>query len=123
MYKQGGHRRKEGKMLELKQLRHMNAHVLKLDKITCYFTSDYKGGFTIKNPIILQSYDSCVAVYDDNIKRLYLLPDYDYSRTTCKHVHAFIEDYTNLKRSSYKDMRKDAKGEQERYTFIKDILY
>lgn len=98
-----------------------NAKILKLNKITCYFTSDYKCAFTIKNPIILQSYDSWVAVYDDNIKHLYLLPDYDYSKTTCKHVHAFIEDYTSLKRKSYKDIRKDAKGAQERYTFIENI--
>lgn len=45
----------------------------------------------LENALVLHSYSSRVAVYCK--MRVYLLPRYDYSVTTWKHVHAFIEDY------------------------------
>lgn len=45
----------------------------------------------MKNALVLHSYSSRVAVYCK--MRVYLLPLYDYSVTTWKHVHAFIQDY------------------------------
>lgn len=99
----------------------MNAKVLESRSITCY-TKDNEQ-FTIDYPVILKSYASDVAVYDECANRVYLLPKYDYSNTTTKHVHAFIEDYTPFSFMSYKDMRKDAKGAQRKYTFIENIEY
>lgn len=46
---------------------------------------------TLTKALVLKSYDSRVAVYSNG--RVYLLPRYDYSVTTWKHVHAFIQDY------------------------------
>lgn len=77
----------------------------------------------IHYPAILTSYRTDVAVYDDSTNHVYLLPDYDYSTTTTKHVHAFIEDYTPFSFMSYKDMRRDAKGAQRIYSFIENIKY
>lgn len=108
-------------MFEEKQLRHMSAKVLEPHTVTCY-TKDNEQ-FTIDYPVILKSYASDVAVYDENANRVYLLPDYDYSNTTTKHVHAFIQDYTPFYFMSYKDMRKDAKGVQRKYSFIENIKY
>lgn len=50
----------------------------------------------LRNAYVLKSYNSRVAVYGYNKYsgwRVYLLPRYDYSVTTWKHVHAFIQDY------------------------------
>lgn len=50
----------------------------------------------LRNAYVLKSYNSRVAVYGYNKHsgwRVYLLPRYDYSVTTWKHVHAFIQDY------------------------------
>lgn len=50
----------------------------------------------LKDAYVLTSYNSRVAVYGYNKHsgyRVYLLPRYDYSVTTWKHVHAFIQDY------------------------------
>lgn len=52
--------------------------------------------FKIDNGIVLTSYNSVVAVWDDEDYTLYCLPRYDYSVTTWKHIHAFIDDYTHL---------------------------
>jgi hypothetical protein len=57
--------------------------------------------------LVLESYSSIVAVYCK--MQLFLLPRYDYSVTTWKHLHAFIQDYCSFVRDlSAKDMRKAA---------------
>lgn len=48
---------------------------------------------SIPDAFILKSYRSIVAVYPFNDNKLYLLPRYDYSNTTWKHLHAFVQDY------------------------------
>lgn len=50
----------------------------------------------LENAYVLWSYASRVAVYCK--MRVYLLPRYDYSVTTWKHVHAFIQDYCSFVR-------------------------
>lgn len=45
----------------------------------------------LENALVLHSYSSRVAIYCK--MRVYLLPRYDYSVTTWKHVHAFVQDY------------------------------
>lgn len=44
--------------------------------------------------IIFQSYESTVAIWDRNTKKLTLGRDWDYSKTTSKHLYLFIEDET-----------------------------
>lgn len=51
---------------------------------------------TLENCLVLHSYASRVAVYCK--MRVYLLPRYDYSVTTWKHVHAFVQDYCSFVR-------------------------
>lgn len=99
----------------------MNAKVIEPSSATAYTSED--GEFTINYPTILKSYESNVAVYDETANRVYLLPDYDYSNTTCKHMHAFIEDYTPFPFESYNTLRKDAKGAKRKYMFIKNVNY
>lgn len=48
---------------------------------------------SIPDAFILKSYESYVAVYPFNGHKLYLLPRYDYSNTTWKHLHAFVQDF------------------------------
>ena len=43
--------------------------------------------------IIFQSYDSTIAVLDKDTGRLTLGIDFDYSRTTAKYLHRFIDLY------------------------------
>lgn len=50
----------------------------------------------LENAYVLTSYASRVAVYCK--MRVYLLPRYDYSVTTWKHLHAFIDDYCSFVR-------------------------
>ena len=69
-------------------------------------TVDYVDSITLKledgenihleNACVLTSYASRVAVYCK--MRVYLLPRYDHSVTTLKHLHAFIEDYCSFVR-------------------------
>lgn len=99
----------------------MNAKVLEPHSVTCCSKEGEK--FNINYPVILKSYASDVAVYDECANRVYLLPDYDYSNTTCKHMHAFIEDYTPFPFESYNTIRKDAKGAKRKYMFIKNVSY
>lgn len=67
----------------------MSAEVEHVSNITLELTN----GETVEleNAYVLWSYTSRVAVYCK--MRVYLLPRYDYSVTTWKHVHAFIQDY------------------------------
>ena len=46
-----------------------------------------------REEIILQSYNSIVAVYDKECDILTLGRHWDYSVTTLKHVYQFIEEY------------------------------
>ena len=48
----------------------------------------------LENALVLHSYSSRVAIYCK--MRVYLLPRYDYSVTTWKHVHAFVQDYCSF---------------------------
>lgn len=43
--------------------------------------------------IIFQSYESIIAIYESRSQLLILGRDWDYSRTTAKHLYLFINDY------------------------------
>lgn len=74
------------------KLRSMSAYVTEEPNITIELASGEV--LNLENALVLHSYSSRVAVYCK--MRVYLLPRYDYSVTTWKHVHAFIEDYCSF---------------------------
>ncbi len=74
------------------KLRSMSAEVEHVDEITLELANGED--VTLENAYVLTSYSSRVAVYCK--MRVYLLPRYDYSVTTWKHVHAFVEDYCSF---------------------------
>lgn len=43
--------------------------------------------------VYLQSYNSMIAIWDRNKKTLTLGRNWDYSKTTSKHLYLFIDDY------------------------------
>ena len=76
------------------KLRHMSADVQKVNSMELMLES----GEVVKleDALVLTSYASRVAVYCK--MRVYLLPRYDYSVTTWKHVHAFVQDFCDMVR-------------------------
>ena len=76
------------------KLRNMSATVDFVDSITLKLENGRN--IHLENAYVLTSYASRVAVYCK--MRVYLLPRYDYSVTTWKHLHAFIEDYCSFVR-------------------------
>lgn len=74
------------------KLRSMSAYVTEEKDITIELESGEI--LDLENALVLHSYSSRVAVYCK--MRVYLLPRYDYSVTTWKHVHAFIQDYCSF---------------------------
>lgn len=75
--------------------------------------------------LVLHSYSSRVAVYCK--MRVYLLPRYDYSVTTWKHVHAFIQDYCRFVwDTNAREMRKIAalgvEDVEKEYAFANGIV-
>lgn len=71
------------------KLRNMNAYVTEEKSITVQLDSGEI--LNLEDALVLHSYSSRVAVYCN--MRVYLLPRYDYSVTTWKHVHAFVQDF------------------------------
>ena len=74
------------------KLRNMSAYVTEEKNITIVLASGEV--LNLENALVLHSYSSRVAVYCK--MRVYLLPFYDHSVTTWKHVHAFIQDYCSF---------------------------
>ena len=74
------------------KLRNMSAYVIEEKNITIELASGEI--LNLENALVLISYSSRVAVYCK--MRVYLLPRYDYSVSTWKHVHAFIQDYCSF---------------------------
>lgn len=80
---------KEGRTMKL---RNMSAYVTEEPNVTIELASGEV--IELENALMLYSYGSRVAVYCK--MRVYLLPRYDYSVTTWKHVHAFVQDYCSF---------------------------
>lgn len=57
-----------------------------------------KNQFLIRNgkDTYFQSYESMVAHYNDDTKKLTLGKDWNYSNTTRKHLYLFIDYYTSI---------------------------
>lgn len=88
--------------------------------------------FTVTDAFTLVSYSSRVAIYGYDKRsekyRVFLLPRYDYSVTTWKHLHAFIQDYCASGMDvSANIMRKRARlgcsYEEYEYEFVNGIVY
>lgn len=71
----------------------------------------------------LTSYNSVVAYYHVKTGILYLLPRYDYSVTTWKHIHAFIQDYCDCTPDwGAKRIRQDMKMYNDNPDFAADFV-
>ena len=100
------------------KLRNMSAYVTEEKNITIELANGEV--LNLENALVLHSYSSRVAVYCK--MRVYLLPFYDYSVTTWKHVHAFIQDYCSFVRDcNAREMRKKAALSVE-YAFANGIV-
>lgn len=84
------------------KLRKMSASVDMVETITLIFPTGEI--ITLDNAAVLKSYESRVAVYSN--MQVFLLPRFDYSITTLKHLHAFIDDYCEgVRDCSVREMR------------------
>ena len=98
-------------METVKQLRHMHAAIKTFDKDIEVVVPTTNQRMTLASPIMLRSYGTLVAIYgkvrqQQQKPKLFLLPKYDASRTTWKHLHAFVTDHcTGIEDMSAKDMR------------------
>lgn len=89
------------------KLRSMSAYVTEEPTITIELANGEV--LNLENALVLHSYSSRVAIYCK--MRVYLLPRYDYSVTTWRHVHAFINDFCDyVSDMSAADIRATAKG-------------
>lgn len=80
----------------------MNAHVTEEKSIVIELASGEV--LNLENALVLHSYSSRVAVYSK--MQVFLLPRFDYSITTWKHLHAFIDDYCEgVRDCSAREMR------------------
>lgn len=105
------------------KLRNMSAYVTEEKNITIELASGEV--LNLENALVLHSYSSRVAVYCK--MRVYLLPRYEYSVTTWKHVYAFIQDYCSFVRDyNAREMRKIAalgvEDDEKEYAFAKGIV-
>lgn len=103
------------------KLRNMSATVEHVDNIAIETANGEI--VELEDAYVLTSYSSRVAVYCK--MRVYLLPRYDYSVTTWKHVHAFIQDYCSFVNDyDAKTMRYNAKHELNNgeYMFANGIV-
>ena len=105
------------------KLRNMNATDTAEKNITIELASGEV--LNLENALVLHSYASRVAVYCK--MRVYLLPRYEYSVTTWKHVHAFVQDYCSFVRDyNAREMRKIAalgvEDVEKEYAFANGIV-
>lgn len=59
---------------------------------------------------IFQSYNSTIAIIDYEKKVITFWIDYDYSKTTSKHLKLFLNDYLNFYYESKKELEKVIKN-------------
>lgn len=97
------------------KLRHMSATVDNVPTITLELETGEI--VDLNNATVLTSYASRVAVFCDDT--VYLLPRYDYSVTTWKHLHAFIQDYCDtVSDHSANKIREIASGKTNSNSYI-----
>lgn len=90
------------------RLRNMTAYVSELSDVVIAEERCGEVRLTyVPYALALKSYESIVAIYYAG--KIYMLPRYDYSVTTWRHVHAFIQDWTSITDLCARDMRKALK--------------
>ena len=74
-----------------------------MDKVKNFYN---KNQFIIENKkeIVFQSYDSIIAIIDQETGALVLFNDWDYSQTTLRHFYLFLQDYLNYLSPKYRDI-------------------
>ena len=93
------------------KLRNMNAQVYEQKNIEIKIGEKI---IPIEKGLVFQSYESVCAVYVEDWDILYLLPRYDYSRTTARQLTTFLKDFCHYpQNTSIIDVRKWAKDEAE----------
>lgn len=93
------------------QLRNMNAQVYAEKNMEIKIGEEI---IPIEKCLVFQSYESVCAVYDGDNDTLYLLPRYDYSRTTSRQLTTFLKDFCHYPdNTSIIDVRKWVKDEGE----------
>lgn len=55
--------------------------------------------------VYFQSYDSVIAQKNYSDGKIYLSPNWDFSKTTLKHLYIFLRDYTYYGVNSKKDVK------------------
>lgn len=87
------------------KLRHMTAEVVELEDVVIEENRHGEKIYHVYDSVkALKSYDSIVAMATS--EDIFMLPRYDYSPTTWKHVHAFIQDCTSFTDLCASDMRR-----------------
>ena len=90
-------------------------------KVTNFYN---KNQFIIKNgdEIFFQSYESMIARIDKK-GVLYLGDDWDYSRTTLKHLYLFINDYKYKMNKEYRELfNYDFLSSKNKKQFIQKLI-
>lgn len=105
------------------KLRNMSAYVTEEKNITIELANGEV--LDLENALVLHSYSRRVAVYCK--MRVYLLPCYEYSVTTWKHVHAFVQDCCSFVWDcNAREMRKIAalgvEDDEKEYAFANGIV-
>lgn len=87
------------------KLRHMTAEVVELEDVVIEENRHGEKIYHVYDSVkALKSYDSIVAMATS--EDIFMLPRYDYSPATWKHVHAFIQDCTSFTDLCASDMRR-----------------
>lgn len=87
------------------KLRHMTAEVVELEDVVIEENRHGEKIYHVYDSVkALKSYDSIVAMATS--EGIFMLPRYDYSPTTWKHVQAFIQDCAPFTDLCASDMRR-----------------
>lgn len=70
---------------------------------------------------VFQSYASTIAEIDKN-GQLTLGIDWDYSRTTLKHLYLFLNDYIILLNASLKEYIEELQNKTNKRTYIQKLI-
>lgn len=76
-----------------------------------------------KDRIYFQSYESMIAKINREDKKITLYPDYDYSKTTLKHLNLFLNQYAVYEVKNRINNRKGSLSSELKKMIDEDIIY
>lgn len=88
----------------MRQLNKMQAWYFKVNDVSVVLETEE---VLVKNAIVLQSYESAVAIYDKDKSFMYMLPRWDYSVSTMRQIRTFITSVLHAHVYDIKALRKD----------------